>query len=65
MSELHLVFEDFPGPGNECVFVEAEDKYGRSVNCGEWRKREDGHVELVVTCTNDGTNMASAEPVGV
>lgn len=49
MKELHLVFEDFPGPGKECVFVEAEDKYGRSVNCGEWRKRDDGYVELVIT----------------
>lgn len=49
MSELRLVFRAFPGPGDECVFVEAETAKGKSVNCGEWRKRPDGLVELVIT----------------
>lgn len=49
MKELHLVFTAFPRPGGECVFVETEDANGRSVNCGEWRQRADGLVELVIT----------------
>lgn len=46
--ELRFVFTDFPGPKNECVFVEVENDMGESVNTGEWRKRSDGLVELVV-----------------
>lgn len=47
-KELHIVFEDFPGPDKRAVFVEVEDENGRSVNVGEWRKRPDGFVELVL-----------------
>lgn len=43
---MNIVFRDFPGPGNECVFVEVEDDTGHSINAGEWRKRPDGLVEL-------------------
>lgn len=58
MPELRLVFTAFPGPKfgflnkdyrNICIFMDAEDAYGRRVNCGEWRKREDGWIELVIT----------------
>ena len=34
MGELRLVFQEMPGPGEECVLVEAEDANGRSVNGG-------------------------------
>ena len=47
-APLHLVFADFPGPGNECVFIEAEDSSGRSLNAGVWVRRPDGLVALVV-----------------
>ena len=47
-SALHIVFTDFPGPSNECVFVEVETSNGKSINVGEWRKRVDGLVELVI-----------------
>ena len=55
MSELRLVFTALPGPGDECVFVEAEDASGRSIKCGEWRERDDGLVELVVTALPDAS----------
>jgi hypothetical protein len=42
---LDIVFTDFPGPGDECVFVEVE-RDGRSVIIGEWIKRDDGLVAL-------------------
>jgi hypothetical protein len=48
-SELHVVFTNFPGPENECVFVEVEDAQGKSLNLGEWRRRADGYVDLVFT----------------
>lgn len=46
---LHFVCTDFPGPGNECVFVECEDGAGHGVNAGEWVRRPDGLVALVVS----------------
>ena len=46
-TPLHFVCTDFPGPGNECVFVECEDGTGRSINAGEWVRRPDGLVALV------------------
>ena len=49
LDALHFVCTDFPGPGNECVFVECEDGTGRSINAGEWVRRPDGLVALVVT----------------
>lgn len=48
-QELHFVCTDFPGPGDECVFVECEDGTGKSINAGEWVRRPDGLVALVVT----------------
>lgn len=47
-AALHIVFTAYPGPGNECAFVECETPDGKSVNAGEWRDRTDGLVELVV-----------------
>ena len=46
-GDLHLVFATMPGPDG-AEFVEAEDAHGNSVNCGEWRSRQDGLFELVV-----------------
>ena len=48
-TPLHFVCTDFPGPGDECVFVECEDGGGHGVNAGEWVRRPDGLVALVVT----------------
>jgi len=48
MRELHFVCTDFPGPGSECVFVECEDGEGHGVHAGEWVRRPDGLVALVV-----------------
>ena len=56
MADLHIVFTGFPGPANECVFVEVETPDGKSINAGEWRQREDGLVELVLAA-------APVEPV--
>lgn len=47
-SNLHIVFTGFPGPGNECVFVEVENDAGKSISAGEWKNRPDGLVELVI-----------------
>jgi hypothetical protein len=48
-ARLHFVCTDFPGPKNECVFVECEDGEGHGVNAGEWIRRPDGLVALVVS----------------
>ena len=48
-TPLHFVCTDFPGPGNECVFVECETGDGHSINAGEWVRRPDGLVALVVS----------------
>ena len=45
--ELRFVFDAFPSPEGP-RFIEVEDENGCSLNAGEWRKREDGLVELVV-----------------
>ena len=47
-ATLHFICTDFPGPGNECVFVECEDGNGHGINAGEWVRRHDGLVALVV-----------------
>ena len=46
-GELRFVFHDFPSH-EPAQFIEVETPDGRSVNAGEWRKRPDGLVELVV-----------------
>lgn len=51
-TELHFVFDDFPNPEG-ARFIEVEDGSGRSVSAGEWRRREDGLVELVVPMGKD------------
>jgi hypothetical protein len=48
MKSLRIVCKDFPGPGDQCVFVEVENERGKSVNAGEWQKRDDGLVQLVI-----------------
>lgn len=66
-SEMRFVFTEMPGPGNGCVFVEVEDSNGASINAGEWRKRDDGLVELVVLSTAIGytaVNMTTAAAEG-
>jgi hypothetical protein len=45
---LHIVFTDLPGPDAHCRFVEGRDAEGPSITANEWRRREDGYVELVV-----------------
>lgn len=45
---VDIVFTAFPGPSNECVFVEVEDQHGRSVRLGEWVERPDGLAALRV-----------------
>jgi hypothetical protein len=47
MKELRIVCSGPPSPFGG-VFVELEDENRKSVNVGEWRKREDGLWELVV-----------------
>ena len=46
MSHIDIVFTAPPGPGNECVFVEAEDAAGKSIRIGEWVTRQDGSTAL-------------------
>jgi hypothetical protein len=48
MDPLHIVFTDLPGPNDRCRFVEVETPEGESISVGEWRRRDDGYVELVV-----------------
>jgi hypothetical protein len=45
-SGLRLLFKAAPGPGDECVFIEAEDASGQSVRAGDWVARDDGLWEL-------------------
>lgn len=45
---LNFVCTNFPGPGNECVFVELENAEGEGISLGKWEKREDGLVALVI-----------------
>ncbi|TPK42264.1 MULTISPECIES: hypothetical protein [unclassified Mesorhizobium] len=47
-SAIHFVCTAFPGPNNECVFVELETPEGRSAALGDWKARADGLVELVM-----------------
>jgi len=47
MADIHFVFDAFPGPQGP-RFIEAEDPNGASISAGEWRRRPDGLVELVV-----------------
>ena len=67
--ELHIVCDSLPGP-ESCIFIEAEDAAGRSVNCGTWRTRADGLAELVITelpiatTPDTATRTASGEGEG-
>jgi hypothetical protein len=64
-SELHVVFTNFPGPENECVFVEVEDAQGKSLDLGEWRRRADGYVELVFTSLPEAKPRTLMDTVGL
>ena len=46
--ELRIVCSQLPNPDGT-LFIECEDANGKSVNVGEWRVREDGYAELVIT----------------
>lgn len=61
-SNLHIVFTGFPGPGNECVFVEVENDAGKSISAGEWKNRPDGLVELVIPAALSAIPAQSQEP---
>ncbi len=56
MNSLHFVFDKFPSPDGAC-FIEVETPEGKSVSVGEWRRRDDGFVEMVVSekCFETGT----------
>lgn len=45
---IKIVFDNPPSPGG-ARFVEVEDADGKSIDPGEWVKRPDGMVELVLT----------------
>lgn len=47
-DDLRFVFTGYPGPNDECRFVEVENGRGHSVQVGEWRQRPDGLVELAL-----------------
>lgn len=46
-EEFHIIFDGFPSPDGP-RFIEVENASGRSINAGEWRKRDDGFCELVI-----------------
>lgn len=48
-TPINIVFTDYPGPDDECVFVEIEDDTGRALKVGQWRRRPDGLVALRIT----------------
>lgn len=43
----HIVFDAFPGP-DAPRFIEVENDAGESISVGEWRRRTDGMVELLI-----------------
>jgi hypothetical protein len=43
-----VVFDGPPGP-EPPRFVEVEDDEGRSIRCGEWLQRSDGHWALRIS----------------
>ena len=47
-TALHIVFDSPPGPAGGGRFVEVETPDGKSINAGEWHRREDGLWELVI-----------------
>lgn len=53
----HVVFDGFPSPDGP-RFIELEDQDGRSLGIGSWRKREDGHAELVLPSAPAPTTTA-------
>lgn len=53
-AELRIVFDGPPGP-DAGRFVEVETADGKSVNAGEWHKRDDGLWELRLTAMSRPT----------
>jgi hypothetical protein len=59
---VDIVFAAFPGPSNECVFVEVETLDGRSVRLGEWIERPDGLAALRVEVNDAAVNREDCTP---
>lgn len=47
-NEVRVVFDSPPGP-DAGRFIEVEDATGQSFQAGEWRERDDGFWELVLS----------------
>jgi hypothetical protein len=43
---IDIVCTNLPGPGDDCVFIEAENSDGEAVRLGEWVQRDDGTFAL-------------------
>ncbi len=43
---IDIVFDGAPEPPDFPTFVEVEDMDGKSINIGEWLKRDDGYWVL-------------------
>lgn len=57
----HIVF-DATDPKSP-RFIELEDEHGKSINVGDWRKREDGYCELVLPApSKESTQISVARP---
>jgi hypothetical protein len=56
-QEVHLVFERSDRFGPLFAFIEAEDASGKSINLGEWTKRDDGYFELVLKVLRKEGNL--------
>lgn len=45
---IHIIFDGPPGPKAN-GFVEVENSEGKSINAGEWKKRDGGYWALVIS----------------
>ena len=45
---VRMVFDRPPGRDMPTL-IEIEDQSGRAINVGQWREREDGYWELVIS----------------
>lgn len=58
-KSYHVVFDKFPDH-DAPRFIELEDDNGRSISAGEWKKRDDGLVELVLPAETPPKPVPSA-----
>jgi hypothetical protein len=58
---IDIVFTAPPGPGDECVFVEAENTRGESIRVGEWVERTDGFWALRIPSKHAEIERLTAE----